>query len=60
MILRIAAILVGLVGLVWIGQGIGWIQGSVMTNESKWAYIGTAMVLAALVTLFLTRKRKSS
>ena len=28
------------VGGVWIGQGVGWIEGSFMTGEAVWAVIG--------------------
>ncbi len=42
----IIAILLVLVGLVWIGQGLGAIPGSAMTGQSIWAVIGTVLVLA--------------
>ena len=39
--IRIAIGVVSLVvGLVWIGQGVGWIHGSFMTGEAVWAVIG--------------------
>ena len=42
------------VGGVWIGQGVGWIEGSFMTGEAVWAVIGA---VAVVVGLWLIRKR---
>jgi hypothetical protein len=40
-----AGILVGLVGLVWIGQGLGIIRNqSFMVDDIRWSVIGVAMV----------------
>jgi hypothetical protein len=39
------AVLLVLVGLVWIGQGLGYIKGSFMTGDTKWFVIGVAMVV---------------
>jgi hypothetical protein len=33
------------VGVVWIGQGVGWIGGSFMSGEAVWAVIGAVAVL---------------
>ena len=44
--LTLACILVG-VGSVWIGQGVGLIPGSFMTNRMEWAVIGALLLLAA-------------
>ena len=40
-----------LIGIVWIGQGIGAIGGSFMTGEAVWAVIGAVAVLFGLVLL---------
>ena len=37
--LAIAGLMV-LVGLLWTGQGLGWIGGSGMTGDDTWAIIG--------------------
>jgi hypothetical protein len=39
------------VGLVWIGQGVGLIGGSFMSGHAVWAVIGVIVVLAALMVL---------
>ena len=36
------------VGGVWIGQGVGWIEGSFMTGEAVWAVIGAVAVVVGL------------
>jgi len=43
--LIVLAVLLVLVGLVWIGQGLGYIKGSFMTGDTKWFAIGIAMVV---------------
>ena len=48
----------GMIGLLWLGQGIGLIPGSFMTGDPVWAVIGAVMVLAAVVlTLSIRRGR---
>ena len=44
--LVIAAAL-GLLGLVWLGQGVGLIGGSSMTGSPVWAVIGGALLVVA-------------
>ena len=39
----------GLVGLVWIGQGVGAIPGSFMSGDSFWAVAGIALVATAAI-----------
>jgi hypothetical protein len=50
---RVGAIVVGvllfLVGLVWTGQGLGYIKGSFMTGDMKWFWIGLVMIVIGLV-----------
>ncbi len=47
--------LVGLVGLVWIGQGIGVIGGSGMTGMALFAVLGALLVVVAGVMLARAR-----
>jgi hypothetical protein len=53
------AVVLGLVGLVWLGQGLGYIGGSFMTGSQLWATIGTLLlvVAAAIVVLEVRRPR---
>ncbi len=41
------ALVLLLVGLVWIGQGIGLLGGSPMSSQAIWALIGGMLVLVA-------------
>ena len=54
---RIALIIVGVlaigVGLVWIGQGLGVIPGSVMSGDRTWFNIGLIVGLVGVVVLAL-------
>lgn len=40
-----------LVGLLWTGQGLGWIGGSFMTGAPVWAVIGPLTALAGVVLI---------
>ncbi len=48
-----------LVGLVWMFQGLGYLEGSSMTGDEKWALIGPAVagLGVALVWVSLSRRR---
>jgi hypothetical protein len=51
--LAVLGVLLILIGLVWIGQGLGFVKGSFMTGAMLWAWIGagTALAGAALVSV---------
>lgn len=40
-----------LVGLLWTGQGLGWIGGSAMTGVTMWAVIGPLVALAGVAVI---------
>ena len=49
------------IGAVWTVQGLGYVSGSVMTDEKIWAVIGPLVALAGLVVLWLgLRSRRRS
>ncbi|HVD00890.1 MAG TPA: hypothetical protein VNG93_07060 [Candidatus Dormibacteraeota bacterium] len=60
--MRMAGIVFGvlllLVGLVWIGQGLGYIKGSFMTGDLRWFRIGLACTVAGAVLLAFTLRRR--
>ena len=43
----IVGILIGLMGLVWLGQGLNLIKGSFMTGQTQWAIVGAVLVVIA-------------
>ena len=51
-----------LVGGVWWGQGLGWIGGSSMTDDSTWTFLGalTAGLGIALAIVVVQHARRSS
>lgn len=58
----VGAVLIGLLGLVWVGQGFGVIKGSFMTGSGLWAGIGSVLVavsVAALIWAFRRPARSS-
>jgi hypothetical protein len=51
------AIVLLLVGLVWIGQGTGLLGGSAMSNQTVWAVVGVVFVIAAGGVAWTARRR---
>jgi hypothetical protein len=45
----VLAVIMLLVGAVWIGQGLGYIKGSFMTGDMRWFWVGIGLVVGALV-----------
>jgi hypothetical protein len=59
----VIGVLIVLTGAVFAGQGLGYIPGSIMTNDPKWFWIGSSMVVAGLAlgaAGFLGRPRKQA
>ena len=57
LILGIAALLMG---LLWIGQGLGYIQwpaSSFMLDQRPWATRGALLAVAGIVLIILSRRR---
>jgi hypothetical protein len=50
--LGVLGALVLLAGAVFAGQGLGFIQGSYMTGDMKWFWIGSVMVVVGLAVGF--------
>jgi hypothetical protein len=53
------ALLLGLVGIVWIGQGVGLIGGSFMTGSAFWAVVGTILLVAAVALVVVERRART-
>ena len=54
-----AAVLV-VVGLVWIGQGLGFIGGSGMSGQQIWALIGSVLLIGGVYLAWRTRRSAAS
>jgi drug/metabolite transporter (DMT)-like permease len=55
---RVAGMLLTLVGLVWIGQGVGLLRGSsFMVDDIRWSVAGVVAVVAGGVLLVGARRR---
>ena len=50
----VTAAVLGLLGLVWLGQGLGFIKGSFMTGQATWAVVGGTLVGLALALVAWT------
>lgn len=51
----VLAAVLALVGLVWIGQGIGMLGGSSMSGQPVFAVLGAALLLVGVVLAWRTR-----
>jgi hypothetical protein len=52
------ACLLALVGLVWVGQGVGLIPGSVMSGDPFWAVVGGVLLVVGAAILGLELRRR--
>jgi hypothetical protein len=55
--LRILAILLIVVGIIWILQGINVLPGSFMTGQIQWAYRGGIAAIVGVAILLFARRR---
>jgi hypothetical protein len=53
---RVVGIVAIVVGAVWVGQGLGYLPGSVMSGVRFWFWVGAACVLVGLALLFASRR----
>lgn len=58
--LRVVLVFAIVLGLVWIGQGVGIVPGSFMTGRIEWAVIGGVLSGAALVALWWTTRPRAA
>lgn len=55
----ILAIILVAIGLVWVGQGTGTLQGTgFMVGDAKWAVIGAICVVAGIALGWLELRRR--
>ncbi|MGL5825243.1 MAG: hypothetical protein ACRCYU_10575 [Nocardioides sp.] len=57
-VLSVTGILLVLVGLVWTGQGLGYLKGSFMTGSPTWAVIGPMVVVFGAMLTYSARRSK--
>ena len=54
----VLGVLLVLVGLVWVGQGLGFLRGSsFMVDDTRWAIAGVVCAVAGAVLLIRARRR---
>jgi uncharacterized membrane protein len=57
--LLVVGILATLLGLLWIGQGTGYVQwpaSSFMISQIRWAYYGAGLAVAGLAGIYVSRR----
>jgi hypothetical protein len=60
-VLRVIAVVAVLVGLLWIGQGLGyvrWPSSSFMIDQQPWAIYGVALAVLGVVLWLIGRRRR--
>lgn len=55
--LRVASVILMVIGAVWFFQGIGVLPGSFMTGQTRWAVNGGITAIAGLI-LWVASKRR--
>ena len=61
-VLLIVGIVALMVGLLWIGQGTGyvhWPSTSFMISQIQWAYYGAGLAIAGLVLVYFARRNRN-
>jgi hypothetical protein len=53
-------VLLLLLGAVWIGQGLGYIKGSIMTGDMQWFWIGLVCAVVGAGLLVFSARRRST
>ena len=53
----VLALVFALVGLVWLGQGLGVLPGSFMSGSLVWAAVGAVLLVLAVVIVAAERRR---
>jgi hypothetical protein len=53
----VVAVLLVLLGAVWLGQGLGFIRGSFMTGQAMWAWIGALLIVVGAGLGLLSARR---
>jgi hypothetical protein len=56
-VLRVLAVLLIIVGIIWILQGINVLPGSFMTGQIQWAYRGGIAAIVGVAILLFARQR---
>ena len=56
--LMVVGVVLSLVGLLWIGQGIGLIGGSFMSGEAIWAVIGVIALVFGVSLIRAARRAR--
>ena len=60
LVIKIAATLLILAGIMWFLQGMDIVPGSAMTGDRKWALIGAASVVAGVVAWIFAARRPAA
>ncbi len=53
---RAIAVVIAMIGAIWVGQGVGVIDGSFMTSDLRWAAAGIALIAIAGALVWSSRR----
>ena len=56
-VMRVASVILIVIGAVWFFQGVGVLPGSFMTGQTRWAVNGAIAVVAGLILWLASRRR---
>ena len=59
--MQVVGVLAILMGLLWIGQGMGWVhwpaKGNFMLDQRVWAIRGALLAVVGVAAVFIARRR---
>ncbi|MCY7401867.1 MAG: hypothetical protein LH477_13125 [Nocardioides sp.] len=58
LLIAVGAVMI-LVGLVWTAQGLGYLEGSPMTDQSIWAIIGPVLAGLGVALMVIAVRRRA-
>ena len=56
-ILAVLAVMMVIVGAIWILQGVNILPGSMMTGHKEWAYRGAALAAIGVLLFWFSRRK---
>jgi hypothetical protein len=59
-VLMVVGVIAVLMGLLWIGQGMGWVawpKTSFMIDQRPWAWRGAALAIVGIALIWFGRRR---
>ena len=57
LMLAVVAVMMVIIGIIWILQGLNVLPGSMMTGHKEWAYRGAALAVVGIAGFWFSRRK---